>query len=543
MMLTQTPAWQTLAQQAHLYSSLHLKDIFAQDVVRGARDQLSSAGITLNVARQRILPDTWHALYALADQQELRQEIQRLLSGALVNHTEGRAALHTALRAQQDDGITIDGQLIYPQVQAQLVRMEGLVNQVRAGQWRGFTGLPITDVVNMGVGGSDLGPHLVVSALAQNAPVAVHYLSSMDGAKTADLLAVLDPQTTLFVFASKTFTTIDTLANAQTALEWLIAHGAERSLALKQHFVGLSANAQKMTEWGIHPDHQLYFWDWVGGRYSLWSVIGFTSAIAIGMAGFRQLLLGASEMDQHFASASWSENIPVRLALATIWNRNFLGIHAKAILPYDARLALLPAYLTQLIMESNGKSVDHDGIPIDYATCPIVWGEVGPNAQHAFYQLLHQGTEAVSADFIAPISRPDIEQESDVATRSALRYQHQLALANLLAQSTVLMLGDSALSSPPDHSHKHYAGNQPSNTILLDALNAKTLGALIALYEHQTFVEAVIWRINPFDQWGVELGKQIALKTLAGLQGDVAIQGFDSATQAILQCVMTSTSR
>ncbi len=532
--LASSPAWQVLQQDAKQLGQLHLKEIFAQDANRGQRDQLKAAGICVNLSRQRILPQTWQHLYALANQQELTLHIQALSSGGLVNHTEGRAALHTALRAQTDTGVCVAGEAVYPQVQEQLARMERLVQRIRAGQWRGFTGLPITDVVNMGVGGSDLGPHLVVSALAQASPVGVHYLSSMDGAKTADLLANLDPQTTLFIFASKTFTTIDTLANAQTVLEWLIAHGASRSLALKQHFIGVSANRSKMTAWGIHADHQLYFWDWVGGRYSLWSAIGVTIAIALGMDGFRHLLLGAAQMDTHFTTATWQDNIPVRLALATVWNRNFLDIHAKAILPYDARLALLPAYLTQLIMESNGKSVDHHGQAVTYPTCPIVWGEVGPNAQHAFYQLLHQGTEAVAADFIVPVSRPDIAQEADPATRAALHYQHQLALANLLAQSSVLMLGDAALPTPPDHPHKHYAGNQPSNTLLLDALNPQTLGALIALYEHQTFVEAVIWQINPFDQWGVELGKQIALKTLSALtSGDTT--GFDAATQAILE--------
>jgi glucose-6-phosphate isomerase len=337
----------------------------------------------------------------------------------------------------------------------------------------------------------------------------------------------------LFVFASKTFTTIDTLANAQTALEWLMAHGASRYLALKQHFIGVSANSQKMTAWGIAAAHQLHFWDWVGGRYSLWSSIGITIAIALGMDGFKQLLKGASDMDEHFRVAPWQENLPVRLALTTIWNRNFLGIHGKAILPYDARLELLPAYLTQLIMESNGKSVDRSGKSLAYPTCPIVWGEVGPNAQHAFYQLLHQGTEAVACDFIAPIHRPDIEQSDDEATRTALHYQHQLALANLLAQSSVLMLGDAALEHPPTDPHKHYAGNQPSNTLLLEQLDAHSLGALIALYEHQTFVEAVIWQINPFDQWGVELGKQIALKTLTALQTGKT-DGFDGATRALI---------
>jgi glucose-6-phosphate isomerase len=535
MSLPLSPAWQSLAEHANEIRHLHLKTMFAMDAERGTRDQLCAAGITANLARQRMLPQTWQYLYALADQQGLSSAMTQLMTGELINHTEGRAALHTALRAQTDTGLVVDGLPVHEQVQQQLARMEILVNRIRAGQWRGFTGLAITDVVNMGVGGSDLGPHLAVSALQPaDAVIGVHYLSSMDGARTANLLATLNPQTTLFVFASKTFTTIDTLANAQTGLEWLLAAGADRSLALKQHFIGVSANAQKMTDFGIHHDHQLHFWEWVGGRYSLWSTIGVTIAIALGMDGFRQLLKGASDMDAHFCSAGWEDNLPVRLALTTIWNRNFLGIHGKVILPYDARLNLLPAYLTQLIMESNGKSVDRDGNAIQYPTCPIVWGEVGPNAQHAFYQLLHQGTEAVSCDFIAPIHRPDIDAHADEATRLALHYQHQLALANLLAQSSVLMLGDAALDEPPTDVHKHYAGNQPSTTLLLEQLDAHSLGALIALYEHQTFVEAVMWHINPFDQWGVELGKQIAVKTLSALRQGKG-ESLDGATQALIQ--------
>jgi glucose-6-phosphate isomerase len=540
MKLTQTAAWQDLAEHANVVRGLHLKDIFVQDAVRGSRDQIAAAGITVNLARQRILPDTWQLLFALTEQQQLRTAIKQLFTGHGINHTEGRAALHTALRATSDQGLIQQGQSVHAQVQMQLARMQVMVEQIRMGQWRGFSGRPIADVVNLGVGGSDLGPNLVVSALrtTHSSHITTHYISSMDGAKTAALLSRLDPHTTLFVFASKTFTTIDTLANAQTALEWLMAHGASKALALKQHFIGVSANAQKMSDWGIHTDHQLFFWDWVGGRYSLWSSIGITIAIAIGMEGFKRLLAGAADMDAHFRSAPWQDNIPVRLALSNVWNRNFLNIHGKAILPYDARLGLLPAYLTQLIMESNGKSVDHEGRAIDYRTCPIVWGEVGPNAQHAFYQLLHQGTEAVACDFIVPVHRQDIDAEPDMATRAALHYQHQLALANLLAQSTVLMLGDAALASPPTDAHKHYAGNQPSSTILLDQLDAHSLGALIALYEHQTFTEAVIWQINPFDQWGVELGKQIALKTLNALQTGESAQ-LDTATQALIQQLRT----
>ncbi|OYY24648.1 MAG: hypothetical protein B7Y68_02755, partial [Thiotrichales bacterium 35-46-9] len=361
--LTQTPAWHDLAEHASVLRSMHLSRIFAQDPERGERDQLSAAGITLNLARQRMLASTWQSLYALADQQQLAESIAQLFTGVAINHTEGRAALHTALRAQAP--AEVSDALQWQAIQSQLARMQVLVDKIRAGQWRGFSGRAITDVVNLGVGGSDLGPHLAVSALQhlKDTQIGIHYLSSMDGAKTASLLQQLNPHTTLFVFASKTFTTIDTLANAQTALEWLVAQGASKKLAYQQHFIGVSANAAKMSEFGIHPDHQLLFWDWVGGRYSLWSSIGITIAIAIGMLGFRQLLAGANQMDQHFRYSAWTDNMPVRLALATLWNRNFLGIHGKAILPYDARLALLPAYLTQLIMESNGKSVDRAGQP------------------------------------------------------------------------------------------------------------------------------------------------------------------------------------
>lgn len=535
MAVVSSPAWQALTQLAKVHSKLQLSDLFHQDPQRGTTDQLSVAGIYVNLSRQRMLPETWQSLYQLADERQLSIAIEDLFTGQMVNYTEHRAALHTALRAP----VNSDSDLSL-QIEQQLQHMQQLVDKIRAGQWRGFSGRAITDVVNLGVGGSDLGPHFVVDALAhlQDTTVGIHYLSSMDGAKTAALLQSLNPHTTLFIFASKTFTTIDTLANAQTALEWLRAHGASDTLARQQHFIGVSSSREKMQAFGIAPQHQLLFWSWVGGRYSLWSTIGITIAIAIGMTGFRQLLQGAHTMDVHFRTTAWADNIPVRMALATIWNRNFLHIHGKAILPYDARLALLPAYLTQLIMESNGKSVDRQGQPLSYDTCPIVWGEVGSNAQHAFYQLLHQGTEAVMSDFIAVIRRPDLALENNKATAQTLAYQHQLAIANMLAQSTVLMLGDKALDKIPSSEHQAYAGNQPSNTILLDQLDAACLGALIALYEHQTYVEAVIWDINPFDQWGVELGKQIALTTLNAMQqGDV--KHLDSATQVIIAQMQT----
>lgn len=541
----QLPAWALLESLAARAGRTHLKAMFAADPERFARFQLEAAGVTLDLSKQRWDSAVQQALTALADQAGVTSAIEGLCQGARLNTSEDRPALHTALRLPPGAPLEVEGEDIAADVHESLARMEALVSKLHAGQWRGATGKPIRDVVNLGVGGSDLGPLMVTRALADFKPanlhpVDVHFASTMDGSQLADYLARLNPETTLFVLSSKSFTTIDTLSNANTARDWLVSRHAvsgpepiSTELIVRQHFIGVSANPEKMAEWGIATAHQLHFWEWVGGRYSLWGTIGLPIALVIGMDHFRDLLAGAHAMDRHFQSAPLIKNLPVQLALAGIWNVNFLHIRAHSILPYDGRLEYFAAYLEQLEMESNGKSVTHGGEPVSYATCPVLWGQLGPNAQHAFYQLLHQGTQPVECDFIATLKRYD-DVEND-ATRQLLQSQHRLTLANCFAQSRVLMLGDEAISdSAPRPPHKRYAGNQPSTSVLLDQLTPHTLGALIALYEHKVFVQAVIWNINPFDQWGVELGKQIASETQQLLDHDASADHLDASTRGLI---------
>lgn len=509
-----------------------LRELFAQDPERGARLRVSAAGITLDYSKQRVDDAVLQGLVRLAEQAGLVEERARLLAGEVVNRTEQRPAWHTALR------LPADRQAPEQQcVETQLTRMAQLVDKVQSGVWRGFSGKRITDVVNLGVGGSDLGPLMVTQALREYAEPAarrlnVHFASTIDGSQLFDLLDRLDPQTTLFIISSKSFTTVDTLSNAATVRSWLAAHCADEALMLRCHFIGVSAAAQKMGDWGLPADNQLHFWDWVGGRFSLWSTIGLPIALALGMSVFRQLLAGAHAMDEHFRSAPLGENLPVLLGLLGIWNVNFLDIRAQAILPYDGRLKFFPAYLEQLEMESNGKSVNLHGQPVDYSTCPVLWGEIGANAQHAFYQLLHQGTQAVASDFILAARR--YEALDHYAHHAQLLAQHQLNIANCLAQSRVLAFGDQAVA-PPDNPWRRYPGNQPSSTLLLERLDPLRLGALIAAYEHKVFTQAVIWQINPFDQWGVELGKQVALQLQPLLEDPAAAQaaGLDSSTREL----------
>jgi glucose-6-phosphate isomerase len=412
---------------------------------------------------------------------------------------------------------------------------------VHSRQWRGFSGRAITDVVNIGVGGSDLGPFMACQALNEFVPeeaarLHVHFVSSIDGTQLSDLLGTLRPETTLFIISSKSFTTIDTLSNAHTALQWMLKAVNNQELIVAHHFIGISTQPQKMLAWGIPENNQILFWEWVGGRFSLWSGIGLPIALKVGMANFEAMLAGAHFMDNEFSQKPLAQNLPVLLGLVGVWNATFLDIRAHSVLPYDGRLKYFPSYLSQLEMESNGKSVDKQGVSLDYATCPVLWGEVGPNAQHAFYQLLHQGTQVVSCDFIAPIKRYTGGVYSAEAQRS-LQSQHQLALANCLAQSRVLMLGDASTDSDANTPNfKRYRGNQPSTTLLLDELSPYTLGALVALYEHKVFVMSVIWDINPFDQWGVELGKKIADKMTSALamQEEVA---FDASTMHLLDII------
>lgn len=533
-------AWQELHEMAQQgKAEKHLKDWFAEQPDRAERYSLQLDDIFLDYSKNRVDDEVLNGLFKLANQQDLQGWIQKLLSGEIVNDTEQRPALHSALRSYSESKHTGFSADVQPLVKAELDKMTQIVNKIRAGHWRGYSGKPITDVVNIGVGGSDLGPLMVTHALqTQTSPINLHFISSIDGTQTSNLLRCLNQETTLFVLASKSFTTIDTLSNAETAKDWLEERITNKETLMAQHFIAASTKPKMMTEWGIPPENQLVFWDWVGGRYSLWSVIGFPIALKVGMDGFYKMLEGAAVVDRHFGEAPLEQNMPVIMGLVDVWNSNFLNIQAKAILPYDARLKYLPPYFEQLVMESNGKSVDRNGQKVDYKTSPILWGEVGPNAQHAFYQLLHQGTQPVMSDFIAPIERDDFDQDSVSEKNESLRYQHQLALANCFAQSRVLMLGDAAipenLKSSFDSAFKHYPGNQPSNTLLLKSISPKTVGMIVALYEHKTFVESVIWQINPFDQWGVELGKMIAKETHQALLDADAAQHFDSSTRRLL---------
>ncbi|MDI5984519.1 glucose-6-phosphate isomerase [Halomonas sp. M4R5S39] len=549
--MTHTPidqrgAWRALTAHADAMRGVHLRDLFAGTPGRHAAYTRHAAGLTLDLSKQRWSDETFGLLLDLAREAGLPEAIRALLEGERVNVSEDRPALHTALRLPAEASLVVEGEDLVPGVHATLDHMATMVERLHAGQWRGATGKAIRNVVNLGVGGSDLGPLMVTHALADYRPddvhrTEVHFASTMDGSQLADYLARLNPETTLFVLSSKSFTTIDTLSNARTARDWLVSRlgqeeGVDDGLVMCQHFIGVSASPEKMNDWGIAPDHQLEFWEWVGGRYSLWGGIGLPIALVVGMDNFRELLAGAHAMDRHFREAALADNLPVLLALAGIWNVNFLDIRAHSILPYDGRLEYFAAYLEQLEMESNGKSVTHDGREVGYSTCPVLWGQLGPNAQHAFYQLLHQGTQAVECDFIAPLVRYD--DVTDEATRDHLMSQHRLTLANCFAQSRVLMLGDDAIDDAgPRPGHKRYRGNQPSSTVLLDRLTPATLGALIALYEHKVFVQATIWEINPFDQWGVELGKKIAGETQRILESRQGLEAMDESTRALIEAV------
>ncbi|MGK0404493.1 MAG: glucose-6-phosphate isomerase, partial [Alcanivorax borkumensis] len=530
--LTISTIWSQLAERAGQEKTLHLADRFAADQTRFERFSLNACGVLADFSKQRMSDESRDLLVKLADERQLRHWLDALFSGADVNCTEGRAAKHWCLREPAE---------LAPQVHEQLDAMEGMVERILKGHWRGVLGDAITDVVNVGVGGSDLGPLMAAFALQSSLPPTgqtrprIHFASSMDGSQVSQVLQELNPRTTLFLVSSKSFTTVDTLHNAKTARQWL-ARGLgldfDNASLLRCHFIGISANAERMSTWGITPYNQLQFWDWVGGRYSLWSAIGLPIALTVGMEGFRELLAGAHDMDQHCRTQPWQDNLPVMLALVDVWNINFMKISARAVLPYDGRLKHLPAYLEQLEMESNGKSVSRAGEPVEYDTCPVIWGEVGPNAQHAFFQLLHQGTQPIACEFLMTARRYTEDMHSEAAAE--LDAQHALSNANCLAQSRLLALGERALdlkvALPP---YKRYHGNQPSTTLVLEELSPRVLGALLAMYEHKVFVQAVIWGINPFDQWGVEMGKMIATDMLAVLADPESASGLDASSMAL----------
>ena len=533
-----------LQSLAEKMQDMHLNQLFEQQNDRFEQFSLGCDDLTFDFSKHRVNHDIIQSLVAWAEAKDLKEWIKQLFSQELINYTEHRAAMHWALRLPKN---TLHFQTLSKQVHTQLDRMFHLVEKIHAGQYRGVTGEVIQDVVNIGVGGSDLGPLMVNHALSDfkvktAKPLDIHFVSTMDGSQLSDLLHQLRPETTLFIISSKSFGTIDTLSNAETARLWLEKALGDRYCVLKSHFIGVSTKPERMTEWGIHPDNQLLLWDWVGGRYSLWSCIGLPIALKVGVEGFQELLAGAYLIDQHFRQTPFHENVPVMMGLLGAWNTNYLNMQTHAVLPYDGRLKYFASYLQQLEMESNGKSIQRDNHKVESGTCPIVWGEVGPNAQHAFYQLLHQGTHAVSCDFIAPIQRYNANHFTYVENAEALIEQHHLALSNCLAQSRLLAFGNQALDQKELENlpiYKQYTGNQPSSTFLIKELNPKTLGMLIALYEHKVFVQSVLWNINPFDQWGVEKGKEIANQILPILNGQQQeTTHLDASTRGLIELLL-----
>ena len=516
------------AHQAEM-ATVHMRDLFAADPGRFERFSLQVGELLLDYSKNRITDETLRLLLRLAEEAGVAGWRERMFAGDKINHTENRAVLHTALRNRSNTPVVVDGEDVMPKVNAVIDRMGAFAERVRSGDWRGYTGERITDVVNIGIGGSDLGPQMVYQALkpCRHPRLKAHFISNVDGAHVKETLETLNPETTLFIVSSKTFATQETMTNAHAARDWLLAQ-LRSEKAVARHFVAVSTNREAAAAFGVDPDNLFEFWDWVGGRYSLWSAIGLPVMLAVGAARFIELLEGAHAMDRHFRTAPLGENMPVILALLGVWYNNFFGAESHAILPYDHYLRSLPAYLEQADMESNGKSVDRDGNPVDYATGQIIWGATGINGQHAFYQLLHQGTKTIPADFIV----------SAVPHTPEMQAHHDILIANFLAQTEALMRGrtfeETRAQTGQFVSHKVFEGNHPSNAILLSKLTPHALGMLIALYEHKIFVQGVIWNLNSYDQWGVELGKQLAGRILPELHADAQVSGHDASTNALI---------
>jgi len=543
------PAWAALVAHRREMGDTTLVQLFEQDPQRFDALQLEAAGLFLDFSKNHLLRGesdqdapgargTHALLVELARSSGVEARRDAMFDGAVVNPTEGRASLHTALRNRSERPVTVDGHDVMPDIRAVLARLRTFSERVRGGEWTGRDGRAITDVVNIGIGGSDLGPLMAVEALAPFAHerLSLHFVSNVDGAHLVSTLKGMDPATTLFIIASKTFTTQETLANAHSARDWFLASGADEADVAK-HFVAVSTNADAVAAFGIDTDNMFGFWDWVGGRYSLWSAIGLPLMLSVGAERFDRFLDGAHAMDEHFRTAPLEANLPVTLALLTVWYTNFRGCTSHLIAPYDQYLHRFPAYLQQLTMESNGKSVHIDGTPVAHPTGPIVWGEPGTNGQHAYFQLLHQGTHVIPADFIVPLE-----------SLAPLGDHHELLLANCFAQTEALMRGKTtgavrgemraagkeASAIEALAAHRTFAGDRPSNTLTAQRFGPFTLGALIALYEHKVFVEAAVWDINPFDQWGVELGKQLAASIHAELSAGRTVDAHDASTNGLL---------
>ena len=528
--LTELPAWKALAAHYETVRGEHLRDLFAADPGRAGRLSYEAVGLVLDYSKHRVTDETMSLLMKLADEAGLRDRIDAMFRGDKINVTEDRAVLHTALRAPKDAVITVDGKNVVPDVHEVLDRMSAFCDSVRSGAWTGFTGKRITAVVNIGIGGSDLGPVMAYEALKHYADrgLTFRFVSNVDGTDFAEATRDLDPATTLFIVSSKTFTTLETMTNATTARDWSLA-ALKDPAAVAKHFVAVSTNAKAVSEFGIDTANMFGFWDWVGGRYSMDSAIGLSTMLAVGPDGFRRMLAGFREMDEHFRTAPFDQNLPVLMGLLTVWYADFFGAETVAVLPYDQYLKRFPAYLQQLTMESNGKRVTLDGRAVDYQTGPVFWGEPGTNGQHSFYQLIHQGTKLIPCDFVGFLK-----------SLNPLGEHHDILIANLFAQAEALAFGKTAdevkAEGTPDWlvPHREFDGNRPSSMLLADELTPEVLGKLVALYEHSVFTQGVIWQVGSFDQWGVELGKKLAMRILPELGGDAPDLNHDGSTNALI---------
>ncbi|MDQ7075024.1 MAG: glucose-6-phosphate isomerase [Gammaproteobacteria bacterium] len=535
--LTQSPAWQALAQHKSDIESLTLRELFAQDPQRFEKFSLTFDELLLDFSKNRITSNTLDKLLALAQERDVPAWIERQFSGDKINNTEQRAVLHSALRNRSNRPVFVDGKDVMPDVKRVLQQMRHFTDQVRSGEWLGYSGQTITDVINIGIGGSDLGPLMVCEALKHYAQgPKIHFVSNVDGTHVSETLKNLNPATTLVVVVSKTFTTQETLTNAHAVRDWFLASAKEEQ-HLAKHFVAVSTNLEATAKFGINSDCVFEFWDWVGGRYSLWSSVGLSIALNLGMDQFEELLDGAHQMDEHFRNAPLEQNMPVILALIGVWHINFFGAQSHVLLPYDQYLRYFADYFQQGDMESNGKRTDREGNPVDYDTGPIIWGSPGTNGQHAYYQLLHQGTRLIPADFIAPAN-----------SLNPIGEQHAILLSNFFAQSEALMVGKEATEVRAELEadglkeeqiqallqHKIFPGNRPSNSIMCNQITPSTLGMLIALYEQKIFVQGIIWNINSYDQWGVELGKQLAQHIQPELQDNQPVSSHDSSTNGLI---------
>ena len=536
--LTRSQPWKALQAHRRVMGRVHMRDLFQDDPRRFDKFSLRCNDILLDFSKNRITEETLSLLLTLARAAGVEQWRTRMFSGEPINFTEGREVLHIALRNRSNRPIQAGGQDVMPEVNRVLRQMREFSERVRSGAWRGYTGKAISDIVNIGIGGSDLGPVMATEALKPygKPDLRAHFVSNIDDTHLVETLKPLDPETTLFIVASKTFTTQETLVNAHSARDWLL-QAARDETAVAKHFVAISTNAREVANFGIDPEHMFKFWDWVGGRYSLWSAIGLSIVLTIGMTRFEEMLQGAFEMDEHFRHTPLESNLPVIMGLLGVWYNNFFDAQSHAVLPYDQYLHRFPAYLQQLDMESNGKTTARDGKTVDYSTGPVIWGEPGTNGQHAFYQLIHQGAKLIPADFLAPVE-----------SRHALGAHHSILLSNFFAQTEALMKGKTRREARAELMaaglrgdklkellpHKVFQGNKPTNSLLFRQLDPKTLGSLIALYEHKVFVQGVIWNINSFDQWGVELGKQLAKAILPELKQAAPVTGHDASTNGLI---------